>query len=184
MAQLPSVPPNPEDETQGGPEDQTPALPPQPTDLFTKLTPTMDAARGVLADLGLRPYRTYRLIEEFEGEIGDGAVTRRVWDEIVPTPRVTILSAAYVAASGGRYLDGAVRLSLISRARRREELVGRTLFGDPLPKKQRFLYALVARGQVFAELYKVAGEPTLLPLSWTLTLNPVNRRIPGRDIDQ
>jgi hypothetical protein len=160
------------------------ALPPKPTDLFTRLTPVLDAARGVIQGLGLRPYRVYLLTERWTGPgPKEGILEELVWDEVLPSPEVIHLSAARIASSGGQYQAGAVELRKISRERRREELLGRTRFGHALARHLSFYVAAVPKGQLFAELYNPASDPVLEPLAWRLVLNPVNRRIPAPHLD-
>jgi hypothetical protein len=166
------------------PGDSRPALPPLPTDTFSRLTKTMDRARRTFAKVGLRPYRVYLVAETFAVEAGRGP-GELTWDELDPSPQVFPLSMAYIASSGGRLMEGAVRLEDVSRERRLEELSLRTIFGDDLPKNMRGYYALVPKGQLLARFYKVAGEPILEPLGWRVTLNPWAGKasVPGPHVD-
>jgi len=178
-----------------------------PNDVFSNLTPTMDAARGAIARVGLRLYRAFLVIETFSGdEVGEGDV-ERAFEEILPTPRVRHLSAARIASSGGAYRDGALELSKITRRMTLQKLLGQReqsdlvvpgflddpmggatggqvqpgvgAVGDSLPQNQRLFYGLLPRGQPLLELYKLVGQPVLFPLHWSLTVNPVNRRVPS-----
>jgi len=164
-----------------------PTLTPEtPKDTFTNLTPTMDRVRQRIADIGLRMYRVYFLTREWAGpRRNEGNLVSVTWDEITPPPKVKHLSAARVMSSGGKYQDGAVELTKISRGRRREELILKTIAGDDFnhPDNITYQFALVPRGQIFAELYTPASDAVLHPLSWSLILNPMRERVPGPDAD-
>lgn len=160
-------------------------LPDRPSDVFSNLTETMDAARQVISDVGLRTYRVFFVVERWaEGtSAGDGEPLEVTFTEIVPAPEVSFFSAARVASSGGAYREGAVELRKVTRSLRREALLGHTIYGDRRPKHERFSYGLLARGQLFAELYNPAGEPILEPLAWRIALNPISRRIEAPVLD-
>lgn len=152
----------------------------QPQDVFSNLTSTMDAARQVIADVGLRTYRAFFVVERWSSEArdaGEGEPEEVTFEEILPPPDVVFFSAARIASSGGAYRDGAVELRKLSRSLRREQLLGHTEDGHRRPRTERFSYALIALGQVSAELFNPVGEPILEPLAWRITLNPVSRRI-------
>lgn len=149
-----------------------------PQDVFTNLTGTMDAARQVIADVGLRLYRVFFVIERWSGaRIEEGTLQATRYEEILPPPDVRHLLASRIASSGGVYEDGAVLLSKITRSLTREQLLGLTESGDQRPRNERFSYGLLPRGQALVELFKPTGRPTLEPLAWSIALNPTNRRI-------
>lgn len=183
MSPNPVLPPRRTKRGDEDPEEQGPKLPPEPQDVFTRLTPTMDRARGKIAEVGLRPYTVYFLTRRWSGdEVGVGEETVE-WEELTPPPRVEVLRLSFVASTGGRLLDGAIRLTKVSRRYRLEHLRGQTIWADDPPVNERWCYGVIPRGQIHAELYRPVGEPILHALGWELILNPLNERIYGPKLD-
>jgi len=153
-------------------------LPPTPTDVFTRLTNTLDAARTIVDRIGLRTYRSFLYREFYTGpRRKEGPITGVDWEEITPPPKIGFVSERRIASSGGQYHDGAVEASKISRTRRREELIGKTLYGQDTDDTEEFFWALVPKGQMWAELYNPASDAVLEPLFWRVVLNPANRQV-------
>jgi hypothetical protein len=157
---------------------------PPPRDLFTNLTPTIDAARSVIASLGLRTYRCFLIVERFAEQRGVGGEPERTLVEIVPAPAIRFLSASRVAMSGGAFESGAVEATKITRTLSDAQLLGQTESGDERDRKERFSWGLVPRGQQLVHLYKPASVPVLEPLGWKLMLNPVNRSFQATLLDR
>jgi len=152
----------------------------EPDDLFTnEVAPVLDEARGIIAGLGLRPYRVFLVIDHYAGpRRKEGGLVRRELTELTPPPVVAFASTAKIAMSGGLLQEGSATLREISRRYTKEQLRGRTMAGDDLPPTQNFWIAVIARGQTFSEGYISASEPVLEPTSWTMSIRPTNQREP------
>ncbi len=157
-----------------------PPVPPVPTHVMARVSESLDRVRGTIAKLGLRPQRVffYREVYEPGEEPGDGEISGLPDEaEITPPPRVrsTILNVS--TDRGGASTEGALRLTGISRKYRLEELAQRGIWDDDPPPNAIVYYAVTTDGQIFAQLYKVAGVPVLRPLGWEVSLRAVHRRV-------
>lgn len=154
-------------------------LPKEPKHVMRQVARSMDRVRTVVARIGLRPYRVFFYREIYTGEEpGEGEISGLPDEaELLPPPRVRTLFLNRPEERGGASTDGALRLDRISRQYRREELMLRGIWSDDPPVGARFSYAVTTDGQVQAQIYKVAGEPILGPLGWSLSLLPANRRV-------
>jgi hypothetical protein len=152
----------------------------QPDDLFTtEVAPVLDEARGIIEELGLRPYRVFLVIDRYTGpERKQGALEERKLTEIKPAPVVRFASTAKIAMSGGLLQEGSATLEEISRTFTKEQLRGKTIAGDDLPKELDFWIAVIARGERHAERYQPASDPVLEPTSWSMSIRPGGRREP------
>ncbi len=152
----------------------------EPQDLFTQeVAPVLDEARGIIAELGLRPHRVFLVIDKYEGPgHKQGNLVERELTELTPAPVVAAFSAAQVATSGGAIQMGDVALREISRTYTSEQLRGRTLAGDDLPRHWDFFIAIQGYGEIHAKFYNVAGEPILEPTAWRMIARPRNKRGP------
>lgn len=171
--------PDPEDPTLTNPfvPPAGPDLIPEPIDnVITEASKVLDDARQVIADVGLRPYRTFFVLETFAARVGVGGVISREWAEILPPPRVRP-SQPWAGSPAGYQVEGQMRVDRVKRTDYRiEDLKGQTLWGDHLPKNKRFVFGVLAAGQMLAELYQMAAEPELQNFGWAFRLNPINRR--------
>src|SRR5688572_23540242 len=91
-------------------------LPDLPTDVITNIAVgPIDQARGVMAELGLRKHRVFLASFTYTGpDFGAGNLTSVVYDEIVPAPKVRVVSDFRIAQSGGVLQAGAVEISKIT----------------------------------------------------------------------
>lgn len=151
----------------------------QPETLVDVLSSVQDTVRGVLAEIGIRPYRVFLVTETWTGaRIGEGTVSRTIV-EMKPAPQVRG-SGSFAIEAAGQRLAGALTLDKISRrAYTREQLKGLTELpaARRRPVTQSFRIGVMPRGQQFLELY-VPGEPTHAKYGWRLTLEPTAVRIP------
>lgn len=138
----------------------------------------VDDARQVITDLGLRPYRTFLVVEVYPGpRVRQGTRLARKWAEILPSPRVRAYRAPLSGANVGATLEGTVILDRISRSRfTREDLRGLTVTSAPLANEESIYYALVPRGQREAQFYRATAEPLLRAFGWSVLIAPVKRR--------
>jgi hypothetical protein len=156
-----------------------PPLPREPQDTFSQeVSSALDEGRREIAAVGLRPWRTFLVIDKYDGtRHKQGNLIERELTELDPQPVVRTLSAAEIASSGGVLRSGDVAISQISRVNyTMEQLRGRTLAGDELPDSWDFFYAIQSYGQIHAEFYNLASTPVLGPTAWRLTLRPRNKR--------
>ena len=130
--------------------------------------------------MGLRPWRTFLVIDKYDGtRHKQGDLIERELTELDPQPVVRSLSAAEVASSGGLLRAGDVAVTQISRVNyTNEQLRGRTIAGDDLPKSWDFFYAVQSYGQIHAEFYNLASSPVLGATAWRVTVRPRNKRGP------
>ena len=158
------------------PDDQ---LPVEPTHPMRRVAHTLDRVRGKIADLGLRPYRTFYILERVDdGEQAQGPVSDELeFYEFLPRPRVRG-APMYPASMAGSRVEGSVRLDRITRDLKREQLILRTFWNDDVGAKTTAHYGLLAEGQSFVELYTRNSEPLLQPFGWALSLVAINRRVP------
>lgn len=86
-----------------------------PANLRTSLLPVMQAARGIIDDLG---FRTSDVVIRTRTWVGARSAGADYVDELLPLtnprPRVRVLSTREVAASGGRYEMGDLRIDKIT----------------------------------------------------------------------
>jgi len=158
-----------------------PPPPCEPQDVFSQeVSSALDEGRREIAAVGLRPWRTFLVIDKYSGtRHKEGDLVERELTELDPQPVVRSLSAAEIAASGGVMRSGDVAVSQISRVNYTiEQLRGRTIAGDDLPRSWDFFYAIQSYGQQHAEFYNLASTPVLGPTAWRLTLRPRNDRGP------
>lgn len=150
-----------------------------PSDIFTtQVAPALDVARQEIANVGLRPYRSFFLTEKWEGPAKhQGDLIEAEWEEILPPPvRVEVPQGA-IAENVGLLQVGAIELQRISRVYTREQLMGRGVNGDDLPENWLFSYVLAPLGQIHGWTYvPSASEPMLRPTEWRVRLNPTNSR--------
>lgn len=159
---------------------RAPLVQKQPSDIFsTEIFAALDGARQEIADIGLRPYRTFLIIDKYDGERRkDGDLIERQVDEILPPPEVRFFSTAKVAFSAGQLQDGDAMLTQISRSLTKEHLRGRNLAGGPFPKHWHFRIALRELGAIHAEFYQPSSAPQLEPTFWSMNIRPENKRGP------
>jgi hypothetical protein len=156
-------------------------LPAEPTDVITTVAKTaVDPARLIVAQLGLRKYQVYLVTITYQGpRFGEGNATSVVFDELVPTPKVKGLSERRIVGSGGVYKDGALAVSKITVTRRKEQLEGKAQLGADPSSLTRSLWGVQPKGQLFMELYELAGDPALETFGWSVILNPLSMQAKG-----
>lgn len=162
------------------PAPQAPAIQKPPTDIFsTEVSAALDDARQIVADVGLRPYRVFLVIDKYDGtRRKEGNLVDREVTEILPPPEVRFFSTAKVAFSAGALQDGDAMLTQITRTLTKEQLRGRNIAGGPFPKHWHFRIALRELGAIHAEFYQPSNAPQLNPTYWEMNIRPENKREP------
>lgn len=153
----------------------------QPTDPFSnEVSEALDEARGVLAEVGLRPYRVFIVTDKWTGPgHREGVLEDRELEELTPTPKRRPVSLAIAALLGGASQEGDLILEKISRVKYTEKKLRlRTEDGDEFPRHWDTYYAIQPIGQAHAEFYNVASLPNLSPTSWSVRLTARNDRGP------
>ena len=158
-----------------------PPLAREPEAVFTQeVSRALDEGRLEIAVAGLRPWRTFLVIDKYDGtRHKQGELVEREITELIPQPVVRALSVSEIASSGGVLRAGDVSISQISRVNyTMHQLRGRTLAGDELPHHWDFYYGVLNYGEMLAEFYNLASTPVLGPTAWRITLRPRNTRGP------
>jgi hypothetical protein len=137
--------------------------PPQnPLDTLTEeLGIVVDEARELEVELGLRPYRVFTVVVEWDGgEVGRG-VQRVVSErEFLPTPKVSFGGLSSKITEGGRQEGGTAQLSRIS-PRMTETEIRRSFPSDLGPTQQYFIEIQMDRRDGIAprRRFVVTGVP-------------------------
>lgn len=159
--------------------------------LLARFAPRADRLRQLNTRFGARPYRVFLVWASWTGtERGEGeeVVLRR--EELLPTPKVSDLSAQQLTAfSGGVLPVGSVRLTEVSATYTFDLLTGRMMpeaHEDHVPQPTSFHYELVEDGRAdpnpLRAKFRLAAQPFLdaSKLQWVMVLERASEDA-GRD---
>lgn len=139
------------------------------TTLRDELQDVVDEARGMVDELGFRPFAvTVRTRTWSGGELGRGTSTD-VDVLLDPAPKVEGLSGRYAFATPGRFADGDLMVTRISRSYDEADLGG----GPPAAGVE--VTWQVDDGDNVEE-YVLAEPPEKRPLEWRCHLRRRNRK--------
>lgn len=128
------------------------------------LQPVIDNGRQLVTDLGLRPYTVATRLRVWSGaKIGIGNdVDPNYVDtdaDISPTAKVSYPTPNYTYASPGKFEDGDIFVSRISREYTEEELTGGTLAAN-----EEWMWVIDGKH------YRLVGKPEKRNFEWRVHL--------------
>jgi hypothetical protein len=147
------------------------------TTLIQDLLQTVDDARGIATDLGVRLYRVFMRVRTWSGTTqGEGTFTD-VDTELLPRPRLRaqlpsgeIMPIDQVYTSAGMHFEGTLDVDKISA------LTPLAVLSPNLTESQRQYVVLQGAdgGEVEPLLYVVDGAPIRRTLGWVMRLKKVH----------
>lgn len=146
--------------------------------LLAGLSGVVDSARDIPVQMGLVPYSAWLVHTRWSGGTRGRGVEEVVRErQLLPTPMVSeVSSLVRQLLAGGRDEQGTVRARGISVARYTEdELLGRGVGGQPVPKDQNFYWELrfpQREGGPILRKFTVSGSPErkMGNLEWVVDL--------------
>jgi len=166
--------------------------PPRKKNLCLSLLPTLDKARQLVVDLGLRPYRVFLIHWRWPRQRGIGKPVEISRREIRPAPRVMSMDGTLLSvAAFGNVEGGGIKLDRISGRFSEDDLMGRTPdLRDPVnpntnANNVEFFYEVVESRDTDPSPKPRRFAPSAVPhlsragMSWTVTLTKQDKTASG-----
>ena len=166
------------------------------------VAPSLDAVRGAVARLGLRPYRLFLVWTYSTGDERGEAMERELRRvEVLPQPRITGLGGqSRSPTSGGILPEGSVQVAHVSLVQFDFDTLVGLVYPEPyrrsgkeraLPKPLDFYYELYEDGRVAPPVscrwsgpfepnvpgrtkWRLATQPERHPFEWSFTLERIS----------
>lgn len=147
------------------------------TTLIQDLLQTVDDARGIATDLGIRLYRVFMRVRTWTGATQGIGTFTDVDVELLPRPRIVaqtprgeFMPLDQVYTDAGTHLEGALKVDKISAQ------TPLSLLQPDLAENQRQYVMLIGAdgGEVAGTLFVVDGPPIRKTLEWVCKLKKVH----------
>lgn len=150
-----------------------------PKTLVGKLTKAADRMRNIYTLFGMRPYVVRWVFTRWSlGRRGQGIEQVLAEIPLLPTPKITELVAVdNITTEVGTDEFGTLSLEEISMRYTEDQLMGRSPFGDSVPKDMNFYYEIEFPGQNglpgVRRRFEPQSAPALLPgkFQWQLKIS-------------